>query len=104
MWIVTRWDGDEEENLPEPQFAVVIAQLVAQGGPRAWVSLRHESEWTLRYGRDRRLVLERATDDFIGPRHLRDVRADEAVEAWTHLARGDLRWLELALPWRRGAS
>jgi hypothetical protein len=97
---VTRWWGKEQRGLPAAEFAAVVAELDAADDEHGFVSLTHESEWTLSYSKSRVLVFENVERDD-EPNHMADVSAASVVRLWRHLASGDIAAV-LAEEWQPG--
>lgn len=101
MYVVLRWWGKSEHNLPPERFLEVISELGAADAEHSSVSLKHESEWELSYGRSGNVGFENVESKEAKPRHMSTVSPSQVVELWTRLADGDLEWLERQ-PWKSG--
>jgi hypothetical protein len=101
MYMVRRWWGASESALPAERFGEVLAELDSADEEHPDVSLKHESEWALIYGRGRTLIFQNVEERKAKPRHLKDVAVATVIEFWKHLADGDLEWLE-GQPWLPG--
>ncbi len=100
-YVVRRWWGREEPNLPRNQFDEILEELSSADEEHPDVALRHETEWVLSYSRGGRLVFENVESSAQGPRHLENVPEDEAKRLWNLLADGRFAELE-KLAWLPG--
>ena len=102
MYTVRHWWGEQEIALPPKRFAKILSELKSADEEHPDVSLTHESEWTLSYGKSGLLVFENAETGKKGEeRHMKGVSPKLVLEYWRRLAKGDLAWLELQ-PWQPG--
>lgn len=101
MYVVLRWWGETEDELPPERFLEVIDELSAADAEHSSVSLKHESEWDLSYGKSGTVIFENVEEREAKPRHMSGVSPSTVVELWTRLAHGDLEWLERQ-PWKSG--
>lgn len=102
MYTVRHWWGKQETQLPPKRFAEIISELKDADDEHPDVSLTHESEWTLSYGRTGVLGFENVETGKKGEeRHMKGVSPERVIELWKRLAKGDLEWLEKQ-PWQAG--
>lgn len=89
-------------DLPETQFADVLAELADADDEHGSVSLTHESGWALAYSRGRRLILEQLESDDPADRfHKTDVPPTLVLALWSLLSRGELADVRAA-DWQPG--
>jgi hypothetical protein len=88
-YLVTRWWGEECEDLSPQEFADVIGELEQADREHGDVSLKHESEWCLTYTRSGTMVFENV-EDGRNPIHMKRVSAVDAARLWKLLAEGHL--------------
>ncbi|KAF0094671.1 MAG: hypothetical protein E1N59_1675 [Puniceicoccaceae bacterium 5H] len=88
----------EEEEMRE----VLESLEDADFGEHPYVSLTHESGWTLSYYESGVLLLENLSGDeeLEAPRYLRDVEQKQVLEYWKLLAAGKMKDIR-ALKWQR---
>jgi hypothetical protein len=99
MYFVRHWWGEEEKAVPHERFESFLSELASSDREHPDVSLRHDSEWVLSYGKNRTVTFENVEEG--EPRHMTDVPPAAVLELWRHLADGDLQWLEQQ-PWKEG--
>lgn len=88
-YFVDRWDGEAIRELPETQFARVLDELSDADEEHGFVSLTHESSWSLSYSKGRRLILENVETNNPADRfHKIDVPPQRVLELWSLLSRG----------------
>jgi len=102
MYIVRRWWGREESDVPIAQFEAILRELDAVDDEHPNACLKHESEWVLSYFKSGLMVFENAEEEG-EPRHMNGVTIERAAMLWSLLARGDLATLESEV-WRPGYS
>lgn len=101
-YFVRRWWGPTVRELPETQFADVLAELADADEEHGSVSLTHESGWVLAYNRGRRLILEQLdSDDTLDRFHITDAAPELVLILWSLLSRGLLPDVKAAA-WQSG--
>lgn len=95
MYTVHHWWGKQESDLPPERFSKILSELKDADDEHPTVSLKHESEWVLSYGRTGVLAFENVETGKKGEeRHMKGVSPEVVIKFWKRLAKGDLKWLE----------